>query len=378
MGRSNLKRFFARKRELTDDKKIATVFRELSTQERPKMKHLRGFASDNNAGIHPDVLKAIEEANVGHAIGYGGDQWTAEAITKFQELFGDIGVFFVYSGTPANVLGLYAMTDSFNGILCSSVAHINVDECGAPEKFTGCKLIPIPSADGKITVEQIRQHAHGVGDEHHVQPKVISITQATEYGTTYSIDEIRMITDYAHANGMLVHMDGARIANAAVGLGVELNDITGKAGIDALSFGGTKNGMMFGEAVVFFNKSLATDFKYIRKQGMQLASKMRFISAQFIALFSDDLWRKNAEHANRMARLLAQRLQATPQVRITQKVDSNAVFVILPKLIIPQLQEEYFFYTWNEERGEVRFMTSFDTTEEDVEDFIAVIRKIVK
>lgn len=343
------------------------------------MKQLRGFASDNNAGIHPDILKAIELANVGHVVGYGDDKWTAEATEKFRELFGDTETFFVYGGTPANVLSLQVMTDSFNGILCSSAAHINVDECGATEKFTGCKLIPIPSLDGKITVEQIRQNAHGIGNEHHVQPKVISITQATEYGTVYSVDEIKAITDYAHANDMLVHMDGARIANSVASLGVELNDVTGKADIDVLSFGGTKNGMMFGEAVVFFNKSLATNFKYVRKQGMQLASKMRFISAQFIALLSNGLWRKNAEHANRMARFLAHRLQAIPEIKITQKVDSNAVFVIFPKPIISQLQREYFFYVWDKERGEVRFMTSFDTTEEDVEDFfMTLLQKVVK
>ncbi len=342
------------------------------------MKTERGFASDNNAGIHPAVLKAIEQANVGHAIGYGDDQWTREATAKFRELFGDVQVFFVYGGTSANVLSLQAMTGSFNGVLCSSVAHMNVDECGAPEKFTGCKLIPISSPDGKITVEQIRQHAHGVGDEHHVQPRVVSITQATEYGTVYSVDEIKAITDFAHANGMLVHVDGARIANAAVSLGVGLNDITGRAGVDALSFGGTKNGMMLGEAVVFFNKPLATNFKYIRKQGMQLYSKMRFISAQFTALFSDDLWQKNAAHANKMAQELAWRIREIPQIQITQEVQSNSVFAVLPKKIIPQLQEKYFFYVWNEEKGEVRFMTSFDTTEEDIEDFGALLEKAVK
>lgn len=290
------------------------------------MKHLRGFASDNNAGIHPDILKAVGQADVGHAKGYGDDPWTEEAIAVFREIFGDVEIFFVYGGTAANVLSLQAMTDSFNGIICSSVAHISVDECGAPEKFTGCKLIAIPSPDGKITVEQIRQYAHGVGDEHHVQPKVISITQATECGTVYSAGEILTITDYAHNNGMLVHVDGARIANAAVSLGAGLNDITGKAGIDALSFGGTKNGMMCGEAVVLFNKSFASNFKYIRKQGMQLASKMRFISAQFRALLTDGLWWKNARHANQMARLLAQELCQLPCVHITQKVQSNAVF----------------------------------------------------
>lgn len=342
------------------------------------MKNRRGFASDNNAGIHPTIFKALEAVNVGHEIAYGSDCWTAEAELKFMEFFGYAKVFFVYGGTAANVLSLQAMTDSFNGVICSSAAHINVDECGAPEKFIGCKLIPIPTLDGKITVEQIREYSHGVGDEHHIQPKVISITQATEYGTVYSADEIKAITEYARKNDMLVHMDGARIANAAVSLGLSLNDITGKLGIDVLSFGGTKNGMMFGEAVVFFNKDLAKNFKYIRKQGMQLASKMRFISAQFTALLSDDLWQKNAAHANEMAQQLAQRLQTIPKVKISQQVQSNAVFVIIPKSVIPLLQNEYFFYVWNEEKGEVRFMASFDTTEQDIEDFISVVQKIIK
>lgn len=342
------------------------------------MGRIRGFASDNNAGIHPDILGAIQAANIGHATGYGDDPWTTEAKLKFQEHFGDVEVFFVYGGTPANVLSLQAMTHSFNGIICSDIAHINMDECGAPEKFTGCKLLPIASPDGKITPMQIRKQSHGIGDEHHVQPRIVSITQATEYGTVYSRKEIEIITGYAHNNDMFVHMDGARIANAAVALGVELSDITQKAGIDALSFGGTKNGMMYGEAVIFFNKSLAANFKYIRKQGMQLASKMRFISAQFTALLSHDLWRKNAAHANRIAQNLAAQLQAIPVVRITQRVQANAVFAMIPKMIIPQLQEEYFFYVWNEERNEIRLMTSFDTTEEDVKDFVALLQKIVK
>ena len=257
---------------------------------------------------------------------------------------------------------------------------MNVDECGAPEKFTGCKLIPVPSptSNGKITVEQIRQQLVGIGDQHHVQPRVVSITQATEYGTVYSVKEIKNISDFAHANGILVHMDGARIANAAASLGVELNDITGKAGVDVLSFGGTKNGLMLGEAVVFFDKALAENFKYIRKQGGQLYSKMRFISSQFCALLDDDLWCKNASHANEMAQGLAQQLRKIPQVVITQEVQANSVFAILPKPVTDRLLEEYFFYVWNEDSGEVRLMTSFDTTKEDIEEFMALVHKFLQ
>lgn len=337
----------------------------------------RGFASDNNAGVHPEVFKAMEKANIGHVIAYGDDWYTAEAKIKFKEHFGEVEVFFVFGGTAANVLSLSALTKPFNAVICSSVAHLHVDECGAPEKFTGCKLLLVPSCDGKISVEEIKPYMHGIGDQHHVQPKVISITQATEYGTVYTFDEIRSITQFAHSHNMFVHMDGARIANAAVSLGIGLREISRDAGVDVLSFGGTKNGMMYGEAVIFFNQALAENFKYLRKEGMQLASKMRFISAQFSALLSNDLWKKNAMHANKMAQLLVRMLMAVPQIKITQKVQSNAVFAVIPKHIIPRLQQEYFFYVWNEDNSEVRFMTSFDTTEDDVKSFAAFLTQAV-
>ncbi|MGC9344427.1 MAG: threonine aldolase family protein, partial [Bacteroidales bacterium] len=269
----------------------------------------RGFASDNNAGVHPDILKAIENVNSGHTIAYGDDPYTEQATHKIKEIFGkECEVFFVFIGTAANVLGLDAVTQPYNSIICAETAHIHVDECGGPEKFTGCKLLSVETEDGKLTVEGIKKHMHGFGFEHHSQPKVISITQASEMGTVYTVEEIREITEYAHSMGLLVHMDGARISNAAVSLGKDFKDFTVDAGIDVLSFGGTKNGMMYGEAVIFFNKHLAHDFKYRRKQGMQLASKMRFISAQFTAFLSDDLWKKNAQHANRMAKLLEQKV----------------------------------------------------------------------
>lgn len=339
----------------------------------------RSFASDNNAGVHAAVMEAIAAANDGHVIAYGDDPYTARAVEKFRDHFGkDAEVFFVFGGTGANVLGLKAVTKSHQAIICAETAHINVDECGAPEKFTGCKLLSVTTADGKIRSEQVKPFLHGVGFEHHVQPRVISISQATEMGTVYTTGELKGLSNFAHDNGMLLHVDGARIANAAASLKVKLKAITRDAGVDILSFGGAKNGMMYGEAVIFFDKSLARDFKYTRKQGTHLPSKMRFISAQFEALLSNDLWRKNAEHANGMAQLLANELRKIPQVRITQKVEANGVFALLPEKYIPLLQKQYFFYVWNEETSEVRFMTSFDTTEEDIEDFVTLIRKTLK
>ena len=343
------------------------------------MKPSRSFASDNNAGIHPEILKAISSANTGHVVAYGDDLYTQAAIEKFKQHFGrKIDVYFVFGGTGANVLGLQSITEPFNAIICAETAHINVDECGAPEKFTGCKLMTIPTTNGKITIEAIKRHLHGIGDQHHVQPKMISISQATEMGTVYSPQEIKTLANYAHENQMLLHLDGARLSNAAASLEVDLKALTAEVGVDVLSFGGTKNGMMYGESVVFLDRTLSESFKYIRKQGMQLASKMRFISAQFEALLSNDLWRENAQRANQMAKRLAQEVGRIPHVKITQQVEANGVFAILPKACIPILQKEYFFYVWNEETCEVRWMTSFDTTEEDVRDFVGLIKKIVE
>jgi threonine aldolase len=342
------------------------------------MKPKRSFASDNNAGVHPDVMAAIAAANDGHVIAYGDDPYTARAVALFRKHLGqDAEVYFVFGGTGANVLGLKAGTESHNAIVCAQTAHINVDECGAPEKFTGCKLLPILSPNGKITIDQIKPLLHEVGFEHHVQPRVISVSQATEMGTVYRPAELKALSKFAHANDMLLHVDGARIANAAASLKVKLKDITRDAGVDILSFGGAKNGMMYGEAVVFFDNSLAKNFKYTRKQGTHLPSKMRFISAQFEALLSNDLWRRNAEHANRMAQLLRTELEKISKIIITQNVDSNGVFAIIPKKYVRNLQKQYFFYVWNEEISEVRFMTSFDTTEEDIKDFVALVRKTV-
>lgn len=339
----------------------------------------RGFASDNNAGIHPEVLKAISKVNTGHVIGYGDDVYTEEATRIIKEHFGqDIDVYLVFNGTGANVLGMKAVTESYNSIICAETAHINVDECGAPEKFTGCKLLPVQTENGKITVEQVRYHMHGFDFEHHSQPKVISITQATELGTVYTLTEIVEITQFAHKNNILVHMDGARLCNAVVSLHTNFKEITNDAGIDILSFGMTKNGGMNAEAVIFFNKVLSEDFKYYRKQGMQLASKMRYMAVQFTTLLRNELWLKNARHANRMAQILAEKVADMPQVTITQKVEANGIFAIIPKEIISRLQKRFFFYIWNEERSEVRWMTSFDTTEEDIDEFIEQLKSLLK
>jgi threonine aldolase len=297
----------------------------------------------------------------------------------FRDHFGKHAeVYFVFGGTGANVLGLKAVTQPYHAIICAETAHINVDECGAPEKFTGCKLLSVATPDGKIRSEQIRPFLHGVGFEHHVQPRVISVSQATEMGTVYTPRELKSLSSIAHENGMLLHVDGARISNAAASLKVKLRAITRDAGVDILSFGGAKNGMMYGEAVVFFDQNLARDFKYTRKQGTHLPSKMRFISAQFEALLTNELWRQNAEHANRMAQLLADELRKIPQIEITQKVEANGVFALVPKKYIPILQKQYFFYVWNEETSEVRLMTSFDTTEDDLKDFVDLVKRTLK
>ena len=339
----------------------------------------RSFASDNNAGVHTEVIEAIAAANAGHVVAYGDDPYTARAVEQFQKHFGkDIAVYFVFGGTGANVLGLQAVTKSYNAVICAETAHINVDECGAPEKFTGCKLLSVTTPDGKIRAEQIGPFLHGVGFEHHVQPGVVSISQASEMGTVYTQREVKTLSGFAHKHNMLLHMDGARIANAAVSLNASFKEITKDAGVDVLSFGGAKNGMMYGEAVVFFDKELAADFKYIRKQGMHLPSKMRFIAAQFEALLSGDLWRRSAAHANRMAQILASELAKIPRITITQKVEANGVFALVPQKYIALLQKKYFFYVWNDETSEIRLMTSFDTTEQDIAEFIGLVRKIVK
>jgi threonine aldolase len=338
---------------------------------------MKTFASDNYSGVHPEVMEALRKANEEHAGSYGNDTYTARATQMFKDVFGDdVEVFFVYNGTGANVLGLSTITQSFNSIICSEGAHINVDESTAPEKFLGCKLVTLPTPDGKLNAVQVAERIQRVGDQHHPQIKVISISQASEYGTVYSVDEIKALSEVASKNGLYLHMDGSRIANAAVSLGKKFREFTRDAGVDVLSFGGTKNGLMFGEAILFFKPELATHFSYIRKQGMQLHSKMRFIAAQFEALLSDDLWKRNAQHTNRLAKKLAIALSEIQGITVTQKVDANGVFAVFPVSIIEALQKEYPFYVWNEKINEVRLMCSWDTTEAEINLFVDRVKKM--
>ena len=339
---------------------------------------MKAFASDNYSGVHPEIMEALQKANAAHEGSYGNDQYTTRAVNKFKELFGnDIEVFFVYNGTAANVLGLTTISQSFNSILCAEGAHINVDESTAPEKFLGCKLVTIASPDGKITAERVTEKIQRIGDQHHPQAKVISISQASEYGTVYTIDELNKLSDVAKAYNLYFHMDGSRIANAAVTLGKSFKEFTRNVGVDVLSFGGTKNGLMFGEAIVFFKPELAQNFVYQRKQGMQLASKMRFIAAQFEALLTDDLWKRNANHTNSLAKVLGNELSKIDGIKVTQKIDANAVFAIMPQHIIERLQKEYPFYTWVEKTNEVRLMCSWDSTKDEVASFISRLRSLI-
>lgn len=341
-----------------------------------KILEKRGFASDNNAGIHPDILKEIATVNTGHVTGYGSDIYTEQACNVFKEQLGNqTETFFVFTGTAANVLGLSGILRSWNSIITASTSHMEGDECGAPEKFIGCKVLVVDSPDGKINPQLIEKHMHGIDFEHHSQPKAVSITQCTEMGTVYTASEIKAIADYAHSRNMLLHMDGARIANAAVSLNLPFKSFTTDAGVDIVSFGGTKNGMMFGESICFLRSGLSKDFKYLRKQGMQLASKMRYISAQYIAYFRNDLWKANASNANAMAKLMGERLKEVPEITVTQMVQSNGIFVIMPHEVAENIKKHYFFYPWDEKRSEYRLMCSWDTKKEDIEDFIELLKK---
>ncbi len=341
--------------------------------------HKKSFASDNYAGIHPKVLQAIIDANVGDCPAYGDDTWTEQATQLCKQHFGkDSAVYFVTTGTAANVLGLHAIMKPHQAIICADTAHIQVDECGATENYLGSKLLTVQTGTGKLTVDQLRPFLSAIDNQHQVQPKVISLSQPTELGTVYSLEELKRITDFAHSHDMLVHMDGARLSNAVAFLGSTLEEVTRGCDIDVLSFGGTKNGMMFGEAVVFFNSQMAVDFKYIRKQGMQLLSKMRFISAQFNALLSDSLWLDNARHANEMGQLLVRELQSIDEIDLAYPVQTNAVFARLDRKYIKALQKEYRFYVWNEATDEVRWMTSYNTQPDDIHDFVKCTKKIIK
>lgn len=337
----------------------------------------RGFASDNYAGAHPEILAAIAEANGGHQIAYGEDVYTAKLQEVMKQHFGEQAEAFpVFNGTGANVTALTSMLPRWGAVVSAKTAHIHTDEGGAPERISGLKLLTVDTPDGKLTPDLIDVEAWGWGDEHRAQPLAVSITNTTELGTLYSIDEIRAITDHAHSKGMLVHLDGARISNAAAALGASFREFTTDAGVDLVSFGGTKNGLLYGEAIVVLSPAASEGLLFLRKLNMQLASKMRFVSAQLIALLSDDLYLRSASHANAMAARLRSALEdaALPGLSFTQPTQANAVFAILPPGVADELRERFRFYDWNPATGEVRWMTAFDTTEQDIDDFVAAIR----
>lgn len=337
---------------------------------------MRSFASDNNSGVHSKVLEALQQANNGHAIGYGDDPWTEEALRIFKQTFGpESESFVVLNGTGGNSVSLQLTTKPFNSIICSDTAHILVDECGAPVKSTGCPIFSLPTPDGKLTPALIKQKLHGFGVEHHSQPGVIYISQCTELGTIYTTEELLEITALAHEYGLYVHMDGARLANAAAALNLSLKALTTDCGIDILSFGGTKNGLMMGESVVILNSELGKNARFIRKQSAQLASKMRYLSVQFTTYLQDDFWLTNARQANEMAGILHNELSKYPEVRFTQKPETNALFLTLPRPVIDELLQHWFFYFWNEANNEIRLVCSFDTTKEDVLAFLSDLEK---
>lgn len=344
--------------------------------------NVRGFASDNYSGIHPEVLSAIAAANDGHQVAYGEDDYTARLQQVMTGHFGDgVTAFPVFNGTGANVVGLQSMLPRWGAVIAAASAHINVDEGGAPERVAGIKLLTVPTTDGKLTPDLIDREAWGWGDEHRAQPLVVSITQSTELGTLYTADEIRAIADHAHARGMRLHMDGARISNAAAALDLPLRAFTRDAGVDVLSFGGTKNGAMLGEAIVVLDPAAADGLVFLRKLNMQLSSKMRFVSAQLVALLEGDLWLRNARHANAMAQRLRQGVESGLQdgsirgVSFSQPTQANGVFAVLPAGVADRLRQSFRFYDWDAARNEVRWMCSFDTTEADIDAFVAAIAR---
>jgi threonine aldolase len=338
---------------------------------------VRTFASDNTAPAAPEILTAIAAANEGDAISYGDDPYTRAATERLRAIFGeDTDAFFAFNGTGANVVALSCLLKPYEAVVCPSSAHLQTDECGAFERFTGCKVLPIATADGKLRIEDLRPYAGKPHDEHHVVPRAISISQSTEYGGLYTPAELRELCDFAHAQDWYVHVDGARIANAAAALRMGLRECTRDLGVDVLTFGGTKNGLLFGEAILFFDKTLHRGAaKFARKQGMQLASKMRFIAAQYLALLENDRWLRYASHANAMARRLEERVRDIPGVRITRPVECNAIFATLDRDAIARITEEFFFYVFDDSLPEVRWMTHHATRPEDVDAFAEAIRR---
>lgn len=338
---------------------------------------MRSFASDNNSGVHPLVMEALMKANTGHAVGYGDDPWTKEATEIVKAQFANAyDALFVFNGTGSNTMALQLMTRPYHIIFCAETGHIAVDECGAPSKGTGCFMRTIPTTDGKLTPELLKPYMINFGVEHHSQPGAIYISQCTELGTIYKPEEVRALCDFAHEHGLLVHMDGARISNAAAALGVSLDEVSGACGVDTLTLGGTKNGLMGAECVVIFNPDLVKEARYARKQACQLASKMRYVSCQFTAFLTDNLWLNCANHANHLAQKLHDALAAMPDVKFTQPMESNQLFFIMPKEKEEKLHDKYYFYYWNEAIGEMRLVTSWDTTEEDVDGLIDYLKSL--
>lgn len=337
----------------------------------------RGFGSDNHSGVHPLILKSLAEANTEHAPSYGTDEWTEAANNEFRRLFGpQAQIFFVFNGTAANVTALRTLVKPYQAVFCSDVSHINVDECGAPEYLVGCKLIPVRSTDGKISITELEKAYIRRGDQHYSQGQVLSITQPTELGTIYTPEEMKELITWAKNKRMLVHIDGARFANAATFLKKNFKELTTDLGVDVLSFGGTKNGLMMGEAVIFLNKDLATDFKYIRKQSTQLPSKSRFIACQFSTYLKNDLWQTISSHSLQMAQYLYASVKDIPGLHVRSTPQSNAVFATIPSAWIKPLREKYFFYVWDESTFECRWMTSWDTQKEDIDGFVAAIKEL--
>lgn len=337
---------------------------------------MRSFASDNNSGVHPAVMEALNRANSDHAVGYGDDPWTEEAVRKIKQAFTpQCEPLFVFNGTGSNAVALQLCTQPFNSIICAETAHIYVDECGSPARMTGCQIRPVATPDGKLTPELILPYLCHFGEQHHSQPGTIYISQCTELGTIYRPEELRALTELAHRYGMFVHMDGARLANACAALQLGFKELTVDCGIDILSFGGTKNGLMIGESVIVFNPALKKNAYFVRKQSAQLASKLRYLSCQFTAYLTDELWLKNARHANAMAELLYKGLLEFPNVHFTQKMESNQLFLTMPRRVIDKLLQKYFFYFWDEANNEIRFVTSFDTTEKDIEELLQSVRE---
>ena len=339
---------------------------------------MRSFGSDNNSGVHPRIMDAIIESNTNHAIGYGDDNWTRRAEKAMKALLENESIkpYFVFNGTGANVIALQACVSSFHSIICASTAHIAVDECGAPTRFTGCALKEIPTKDGKLTPELVTTELHGFGEAHHSQPKVIAISQTTELGTLYTKEEIKALADLAHKNNMYLFMDGTRLSNACVTANCTLKEMTSDCGVDIFTLGGTKNGLMMGEVLIALRPELEKNLQYYRKQTCQLYSKMRYLSAQFVPYLSENIWLENAHKSNDAAKLLASEMEKFDCIEITQKVESNSIFFIIPKEISNKLLERYFFYEWDAARHEMRLVCSWDTTQEDISEFISYLKEL--